>query len=336
MSAVRLHENNRPDAFLLGNYRVRLLSLSLVIGILVAACGLGSMSVGPSANQPAANNGNNSTPGSDQGNSSSQVALPSTEEFGLTKKELVTSIEAVESLIAECMRAAGFEYIAVDYGTVRKGMVADKSLPGLSERGYIDRYGFGISTLYTGLSPQLADVATPAKIGLGEQNVRIFNALSPADQVAYNHTLFGDHPEATFAVALEIEDFSRTGGCTRKAIEQVFRPEQLSATYYNPKDALINQDPRMVAALAKFSDCMRAAGFDYSHPDDLEPDIRKRLDAITKGLPLEALSADALAALQKLQAEERASAVVAFDCAERYFEPVEALIEIEMYANPPK
>lgn len=336
MRAVQSHQKIKSFTIEPANRSLRFLLVWLIIGILVAACRLGSLSSAQSANQPAANNPDNSTQGSSQGNSSGQVVMPGTEEFGLTKKELVTSIEAVESLIAECMREAGFDYIAVDYGTVRKGMVADKSLPGLSEREYMVQYGFGISTLYTGLPPQLAEQDTPAKIGLGEQNIRIFNALSPADQVAYNHTLFGEHPEASFAVAIEIEDFSQTGGCTRKAIEQVFKPEQLSASYYNPKDALINQDPRMVAALAKFSDCMRAEGFEYSHPDDIEPDIRKRLNAITNGLPLEALSADALAALQKLQAEERASAVLSFDCAERYFEPVEALIEIEMFASPIK
>jgi hypothetical protein len=126
-------------------------------------------------------------------------ARPGTEEFGLSKEGLVKSIEAVESVIAECMNDAGFEYIAADYKTVRKGMVADKSLPGLSERQYFNKHGFGISTLYTGLPPQLAEAATPAKIGLGEQNVEIFKNLSPADQVAYNHTLFGENADATIS-----------------------------------------------------------------------------------------------------------------------------------------
>ena len=89
-------------------------------------------------------------------------------------------------------------------------------------------------------------------MGLGEQNVQIFASLSPADQVAYNRALFGDNPDASFAVGVEIEDFSRCGGCTREAIEQVFDAEQLDATYYNPLDALINNDPRMKAALREY------------------------------------------------------------------------------------
>lgn len=195
--------------------------------------------------------------------------LPGGEEFGMTREELVTNLETVESLIATCMQDAGFEYVAADYRTVRRGMTADKSLPGMSERQFIALHGFGISTLYSGLAPQLAAETIPAKIGLGEQNIQNFNSLSPADQEAYNFTLFGENTEATFAVALEIEDFSRTGGCTRQAIEQIFTPEQMAAGYYNPLDTLIRQDPRMATAITEFTECVRAAGFDYSHPDDV-------------------------------------------------------------------
>jgi hypothetical protein len=172
---------------------------------------------------------------------------PGTEEFGLTPKQLVQSIEKVEALISKCMRDKGFQ------------LSADKKMSGVSEEEFIDKYGFGLSTLYTGQPPQLATGYSPAKVGLGERNIEIYKHLSPADQVAYNRALFGENTDATFAVGLEAENFSRTGGCTRKAIEQVFEPEQLKATYYNPKDALINKDPRMKAALRKYAAEMRKA-----------------------------------------------------------------------------
>ena len=278
--------------------RTGLFTIALVLALLVAACGNGTTSAPPSANTPA----------------TSQAGRPGTEEFGMTKEELVRNIEAVEALIAKCMSDAGFEYIAVDYDTVRKGMTSDKALPGVTDEQFIAQYGYGISTLYTGQSPQLADIPTAAQIGLGEQNAQIFKSLSASDQVAYNITLFGQNPDATFAVSLEAEDFSRTGGCTRTAVEQVFTSEQLRATYLNPKDALIEQDPRMVAAVKEFSDCVREAGFSYNHPNEIEADIKNRLAGITKGLPLEALSPDALAALTELQGEERAVAVAATEC----------------------
>jgi hypothetical protein len=258
---------------------------------------------------------------------------PGTEEFGLTPKELVQSIEKVEALISKCMRDQGFQYVAVDYTTVRKSMAADKSMPGLSEEEFINKYGYGVSTLYTGQPPQLAAGYSPAREGLGERNIQIFTNLSPADQVAYNRALLGENSDATFAVGLETENFSRTGGCTRKAIEQVFKPDQLKATYYNTKDALVNKDPRMQAALRYYAREMRKAGFNYNHPDEVEPDIRDRLAALTSGgrIPVEKMSPEQLAALKNLQDYERRVAVMNFKMAKEVFDPVEEKITREMY-----
>ena len=304
----------------------------LLITLLLNACG----GTQPTANsQPAANP--NSVPSQQpvptQPNTVSMDSLPGTEEFGMSKEELVQNIEALEALIAVCMSDAGFEYVAVDYNTARQGMLADKSLPGLSEKQFFDQYGYGISTLYTGLDPQVADMTTPARIGLGADNLRIFDSLSPADQVAYNHTLFGEHPDATFAVTLEAEDFSRTGGCTRAAIEQVFEPEQLTVTYFNPLDALIAQDPRMIAGLEAWSACMRDAGFDYNTPEDTEPDMKTRLDAITQGVKVEEMSAADQAALVQLQGEERSVAVADYNCGLQFVEPVAQQVERELLSG---
>jgi len=258
-----------------------------------------------------------------------------TADFGLTIKQLVKNIEAVEALIAKCMRAQGFEYVAVDYKTVRKGMDADKSLPGLSEKEFITMHGFGVSTMYTGKAPQLSTGYSPGRVGLGERNVQVFKSLSPADQVAYNRALLGENQDATFAVGLETENFSRCGGCTREAIAQVFEANQLKATYYNPKDALIDKDPRMKAALREYAAEMRKAGFDYDHPAEVETDLRERLDALTKGgtAPVEKFSPEDLAALKELQDYERRVAVVSFKLEQKIFDPVEERIEKELFAR---
>jgi hypothetical protein len=273
------------------------------------------------------------------GSASAQPPLEmGTEEFGLTRAQLVQSVEKVEALISKCMRAQGFQYVAANYDTVRKGMAADKNLPGLSEEEFIAKYGFGVSTLYTGRPPQLADGYSPAKVGLGERNVQIYKKLSPADRVAYNRALFGDNIGETFAVGLEKENFSRTGGCTRKAIEQVFEPEQLKTTYYNPKDALVNKDPRMQSALRYYSREMRKDGFQYNHPDEVEPDIRERLAAITNGgtLPVEKMSPDQRATLKKLQDYELRVAAKNFQLVKEVYEPVEERILEELFARKPQ
>ena len=306
------------------------LFVSLLLVLLLSACGGSAPISSPGSSNPT-NSSNSSNPSSP---SATKGPIPGKEEFGMTKKELYAAIDNVEGEISKCMREAGFEYVAVDYNTVRKGMTSDKSLPGMREREFIEKYGFGISTLYTGLAPQLSDLRTPAQIGLGEQNVQIYKSLSPADQVAYSHTLFGEHPDATFAVALETEDLSRTGGCTRKAIEKFFTPEQMSSTYINPFDVMVDQDPRMVEANAKFADCLRAAGFEYNHEKEIEPDIRKKLDAVTGGAPLESLSSEAQTALADLQAYERGLAAATLSCEAKYLDPVADQVEREFYAGP--
>lgn len=258
-----------------------------------------------------------------------------TEEFGLSPKQLVEAIEKVEGLIAKCMREQGFEYVAVDYQTVRKGMDADKSMPGVSEKEFIRKFGYGLATTYTGEPPQLATGYSPARVGLGKKNVEIFKSLAPADRVAYNRALLGENTGATFAVSLEIENFSLTGGCTRKAVAQMFKPEQLAATYYNPKDAQMNRDPRMKAALQKYSAEMRKAGFAYDHPDDVEHDIRKRLAALTNGgtIPVDQMTPAQLAGLKELQNHERRVAVKNFQLTEDVIDPVADKIEREMFAR---
>lgn len=307
----------------LSSHFVILFSLGILSLIVLSACGGGGTqpSVSPGASSSPAGSGSNPDP------------IPGKEEFGTTKQELYNLIENVEAEISKCMSEAGFEYIAVDYNAIRSGMVADKSLPGMFESTFIKEYGYGISTLYTGLAPQLSELSTPAQIGLGKRNVEIFRNLSPEDQVAYSHSLFGEHPDATFAVGLETENFTRTGGCTRRAIEKYFTPEQLSVTYVNPFDVLVDQDPRMVAANARYSECLGDAGFDYASERDIEPDLRKKLDDITGGQPLGALSADQLTALTELQGYERVLAAVAVQCESEYLDPVADQVERELYAG---
>jgi hypothetical protein len=258
-----------------------------------------------------------------------------TEEFGLTPKQLVESIEKVEALISKCMREQGFEYVAVDATTVRKGMAADKTLPGVDESEFIAKYGYGMSTMYTGEPPQLATGYSPARVALGARNVQIYKNLSPADQVAYNRALFGESMGVTFATGLETQNFSQTGGCTRRAIEQVFEPEQLKSTYYNPKDTLINQDPRMKAALRQYAVEMRKAGFEYSHPDDVEADVQERLAALTKGgtIPVDKMSPEQRAALKELQDYERRVAVKSLQLQEKLLDPLEDKIHEELFAH---
>jgi hypothetical protein len=258
-----------------------------------------------------------------------------TEEFGLSQRDLVQAIEKVEASIARCMREQGFSYVPVDYATVRKGMIADKSLPGMTDDEFVNKYGWGIATLYSGRPPQLNDGYNPAKVGLGPRNVENYRKLSPADQAAYNRALLGSNLSTTFAVALEAEDFSGCGGCTRSAVAQHFKPAQLTASYYNPVDATVNNDPRMKAAMRYYALELRKAGFDFNHPDELEPALRERLAALTEGgtLLVEKMSPEQRAALKELQSYEVRLAVKNHELKATLFEPLEAKIQKELYSR---
>jgi len=270
-----------------------------------------------------------------------QAAAPAglgSEEFGLSPRELVQAIERTEELIARCMRDQGFQYVAADHTTVRAGMTADKKMPGLSEEEFVSRYGFGVSTLYTGLPPQLADGYSPAKVGLGERNVQIFRGLSASDQIAYNRALLGANLNATLAIAMETENLSQTGGCTRRALEQVFKPDQMKASHYNPQDAIINRDPRMRAAVNTWRREMKKAGFEYNHSDEIEPDLRNRLAALTDGgrVLVRLMTPEQRDGLRKLQDFERAVASRSYKLHEEVITPVEERIQQEMFARKPQ
>ena len=261
-----------------------------------------------------------------------------TEEFGMTPKQLVEAVTKVETSIAKCMRDQGFEYVAVDYQTVRRGMNADKTLPGMSTKEFFAKHGFGIATLYNGDPPQLAKGYSPGREGLGERNIQNYLRLPPADQVAYNRALLGENTGATFAVSLEQENFSLTGGCTRKAVMQAFKADELTASYYNPKDALINKDPRMKDAIRKYAAAMRKAGFNYNHPDEVEADIRRRLLALSNGgtLSVARMSPAQLAGLKELQAYELGVAVKHLQLVETLVDPVADKVEEALLARKPQ
>ena len=261
-----------------------------------------------------------------------------TEEFGMTPKQLVEAVTKVETSIAKCMRDQGFDYVAVDYQTVRRGMNADKTLPGMSTKEFFAKHGFGLSTLYTGDPPQLAKGYSPGREGLGERNIQNYLRLPPADQVAYNRALLGENTGATFAVSLEQENFSLIGGCTRKAVMLAFKADELTASYYNPKDALINKDPRMKDAIRKYAAAMRKAGFSYNHPDEVEADLRRRLLALSSGgtLPVSRMSPAQLAGLKELQAYELSVAVKHLQLVETLVDPVADKVEEALLARKPQ
>ena len=251
------------------------------------------------------------------------------EEFGLTFRQLVRKAEAVEDHIAECMQDAGFDYVANDFDSIRRAMNADKTAPGLSEGEFRREFGFGITTQFDKPIVQL---------GLGEANASIREGLIPSDQIAFDRTLLGEHTEAVFANALEAEDFSRTGGCTRRGVELEFTKKEISASYINPGDQRVDQDPRVKAAYQRYSRCLRRANaaFEYRTPDEVEEDLLTQFDAIVGSDDPEGLDEVRAADLAELQDYERNVARASFRCEEELIEPVKEKVEKEVFGRLPR
>lgn len=258
--------------------------------------------------------------------SAADKQLPGIKEFGLTEEEFAAHVEKVEATIGRCMARAGFEYVPVDVKTVERAQLYVRADPNVSRRDYHARWGYGETTRFD----------DPVRtIGLGPDNRRIFNSLSPADQVAYNHTLFGENPDKTFVWTLDEEDFSETGGCTRKGVAAAFTKAQIQGTYVNPKDVLVESDPRIVKAVAAWTDCMRAAGYDgYEDQDDIMEELGERLDALLDGDDPRRLTGEKLAALKKLQAEEVDASMSDLACEIKHTDDVFREVEIEVFGQP--
>ena len=245
-----------------------------------------------------------------------------TEEFGLSAAELARRIEDTEALIATCMTDAGFQYVALDSVSVLDAMSSDQTAAGISDEDYVKQYGLGLTTQFD--RPIVAFRAGP-------ENTAYFDSLPQTDQVAFERNLWGERPDWNHVRALEEEDFSATGGCTRSAAEQTFSADELSGTYVNPTDTLIEQDPRVIAAIAAWSDCMGEEGFDFGTPDQAENDLRERLDAITQGQDPATLTGAAADELTELQGEELAIAAVLVDCEDEHINDVKAQVETEVF-----
>ena len=248
------------------------------------------------------------------------------EEFGLTAAEITRRVDATESLIAQCMTAAGFEYFPVDYATARAAMDSNSKPSGLNGDEFRKQFGYGITTLYAG-------PATQATLSLGKRNHQYKAGLSTADRVAYDRTLYGENPNYTFVVALDQEDFSQVGGCTRAAVQLIFSKEQVGASFVNYQNAAgtrVDADPRVIAAYKDWSSCMRQAGYAYNNPGEISADLVTRLDKVTGGVPPEALSAEARTALTALQGEEKALAAVDQACNLKFVKDIKLKVETEI------
>lgn len=247
------------------------------------------------------------------------------EQVGLEGDAIAERQARAENLIRDCMKAQGFDYVPVDPAAQQAALVGSRKL---SEDEFHQQYGYGMTTLYEQRLQQA--IAGP--------NARIRAALGPVDQVAYDRSLYGDDPTATFAVALDTGDFTRLGGCLRQATTKVFGGASQLQTLTSKLDALdesILADSRVVDAIKDWSACMNKAGYDFTSQEDVDTTLQSRLEAIigpsdaTTATPSATVPEADREALQALQQEEVVMVKDDIACEEKYVATVEEKVRAE-------
>jgi hypothetical protein len=251
------------------------------------------------------------------------------QQVGFSQAASPAAQATVETDIAACMKAQGFEYVPVD-PVARQAALVGRS--NLSDEDFTRQFGYGIATLYGRGSSQ------------SDPNARIRDGLTPADRRAYDQTLSGGRPEQTYFRAADTGDFSQLGGCTKRATEALLGGTELLTTLQRKLDELddaVLQDQRMVRAFEAWRTCMRGAtGATFEDSEAVELEIQNRLADIVGPLPSgESAPGEfanqapdgsydraAMAALQRLEVKY-ANADVA--CEEKHIVPVEDVVQAE-------
>src|SRR5512132_4481638 len=202
------------------------------------------------------------------GKQSKQPTGPIEDQLGFDTAGIMARQSRVEADIHECMKAQGFDYVPVDPFAQRAAVTGASRL---SDEDFLNQFGYGISTLW-GRGGAQAD-----------PNQRLRASLGPADRRAYDRAVWGDNPGATFQAAVDSGDFTKLGGCTRKATEAVFGGAQVLTQMQGKLDQLddrILEDQRMVRAVERWTSCMASAGYRYEDPDEIDADLTKQMEQI--------------------------------------------------------
>jgi hypothetical protein len=286
--------------------------LALSAALALAACG-----------------GDDSAP-TKQDSSKRQPSGPVEDQLGFDTAGIMARQSRVEADIRECMKAQGFDYVPIDPFAQRAAVTG---VSRLSDEDFLEQFGYGISTLWGRGGAQ------------SDPNQRLRAGLGPADRRAYDRALWGENPGATFQAAVDSGDFTKLGGCTRKATETVFGGAQVLTQLQGKLDQLderILEDQRMVRAVERWTACMAKAGYRYEDPDEIDADLTKRMERIVGPIPGPFATGPASghkpvpydhAALARLQREEVAIARADYACERKEITPVESKVRPQYEAQ---
>lgn len=196
-----------------------------------------------------------------------------------------------QQLIRECMVGQGFEYTPADTRDA-----GGPPRPDPDSEDFVKEYGFGISTLFS--SEIRFDPSD-------DPNSVYRNSLSDSQKKAYDLALYGQSfGDGTFSssgggavVAIPIgggpgseggEDgpkLAAPAGCVGEALKatgvDTSLPDSGLFDELNDLEDRIKADPKMVAAMKKWSACMADAGYQYRDRDAAIKELREEFGELT-------------------------------------------------------
>lgn len=194
-----------------------------------------------------------------------------------------------ETLIAECMAGAGFDYVVVEPADV----VRSTALTGVDGQAYDDgsmawatRWGFGITTTRFSTEEVGPDLVGHEREGASavvavDPNVAVTASLAPDELERYLTTLYGGEEGAGTGTGIDDES---GGGCLGEAIRST---EAVAFSFYEEfgadLDALYaaaDADRRIEDAVGAVDDCLIDLGFAYRSRRDTFLAFDEQLGAV--------------------------------------------------------
>ncbi|MGD9702287.1 MAG: hypothetical protein AB7Q42_00680 [Acidimicrobiia bacterium] len=194
-----------------------------------------------------------------------------------------------QQVIAECMRAEGFEYTVF---VSKQSFSFESPYQDMTRREFVEKYGFGISTMYE-------EGFTPPEPNMEDQEVdpnnEYVDSLSSAEQTAYYEALYGppqDEPSPEETVGTDREPVEDNfeyvpQGCEGKAYSDESSPEDqefiedISTKMSTEIYERVQADSRVVDATKAYAECMSDAGYpEITKQEDTWNEVSTRMEPI--------------------------------------------------------
>jgi hypothetical protein len=239
------------------------------------------------------------------------------------KKELTKAQQdsaRMENLIADCMKAQGFQYIAhplsFDEGALELNVGGrdPSQVPYEKLKAYRQKYGYAIyGRDVFPTDPAVGNTPRPPN-----PNNAIRDGLDPARREAYDKALNGGSLTMEKAKKREVGD----GGCASKASAEVYpannqsKPDPAKEAEFRQLMQAFQTDPKLLQASQAYGSCLRKAGFEVpsTKPGVIEITVQQ---SVLKERSEKPEKIDAAVAQQGLQTEIQKS-LTDLDCGKDY------------------